>query len=82
MLSTMHSQPEIKITSDQNPSIINLFYNKTKGSVDTLDKMVRSFSTKCMTRKWPLDLFYMIDVSAINAFIVGKRMNHANATFL
>ena len=41
MLSTMHSQPEIESTSDQKPSII-LFHNKTKGGVDTLDKMVKS----------------------------------------
>ena len=41
MLSTMHSQPEIESTLDQKPSII-LFHNKTKGDVDTLDKMVRS----------------------------------------
>ena len=41
MLSTMHSQPEIESTSDQKPSII-LFHNKTKSSVDTLHKMVRS----------------------------------------
>ena len=41
MLSTMHSQPEIGSSSDQKPSII-LFLNKTKGGVDTLDKMVRS----------------------------------------
>ena len=41
MLSTMHSQPEIESTSDQKPSII-LFYSKTKGGVDTLDRKVRS----------------------------------------
>ena len=41
MLSTMHSQPAIESTSDQKPSII-LFYSKTKGDVDTLDRKVRS----------------------------------------
>jgi len=59
MLSTMQSQPEIESTSDQKPSII-LFYNKTKGDVDTLDRMLRSYSIKCMTRRWPLVLFYNI----------------------
>ena len=70
MLSTMHSQPEIKSTSDQKPSII-LFYNRTKGGVDPLDRMVRSYSTKRMARRRPLVLFYnMIDVSTINVFII------------
>ena len=45
----IRSQPEIESTSDQKLSII-LFYNKTKGGVDTLDRMVRSYSTKRMTR--------------------------------
>ena len=72
----MHSQPEIEITSDQNCSII-LFYKKTKGSVDTLDRMVRSYSIKCTPRKWSLALFYnVIDVRAINAFTFEKK--HAN----
>ena len=80
MISTMHSQPKIDITSDQNPSII-LFYNKTKGSVDTLDKLVRSYPTKRMTQKRPLAFIcYMIDVSAINKFVVWKGINHVNAT--
>ena len=56
MLLTMHSQPEIESTSDQKTSIF-LFYNKTKGGVDTLDRMLRSYSIKHMTRRWPLVLF-------------------------
>ena len=78
MLSTMHSQPEIKSTLNQKPSII-LFWNKTKGVLDTLDRMVRLYSTKRMTRRWPLILFYnMIDVTAINAFIIWQEINHEN----
>ena len=78
MLSTMHSHPEIGITSDQNPSII-LFYKKIKSRVHTLDKFVRSYSTKCMTQKWH-SLSTIIDVSAINAFVIWKGINYVNAT--
>ena len=79
MLSTMHSQPEIESPSDQKPSII-LFHNKTKGGVGTLDRMLRSYSIKRMTRRWPLVLFYnMLDVSAINAFMQG--INHDDGLF-
>ena len=80
MLSTMHSQPEIDITSDQNLSII-LLYNKIKGTVDTSDKLVRSYYAKRMTRKRPLAfIYYMIDVIAINAFVSWKEIIHENAT--
>ena len=79
MLSTMHSHPEIESTLDQKPSII-LFHNKTKGGVGTLDRMLRSYSIKGMTRKWPIVLFHnMIAVSTINAFMQG--INHDGGLF-
>ena len=56
MLSTMPSRPEIEGTSDQKPRII-LFHNKTKGVVGTLDRMLRSYSIKRMTKRWPLVLY-------------------------
>ena len=78
ILSMMHSQPTIEITSDQKPSII-LFYKKTESDIDTLDGMVRSYSTKRMTRRWPLVLLYnRINVSAINAFIIWQGIDHEN----
>ena len=76
MLSRMHSHPETESTSDQKPNNI-LFYNKIKGGVDTLDRMVRSYSTKRTTRRWPLVSFYnMIVVSVINAFIIWQGIIH------
>ena len=74
----MHSHPEIESALNQKPRII-LFYNKTKGAVDTLNRIIRSYSTKRMTRIWPLVLFYnTIDVSRINALIIWQGINHAN----
>ena len=55
---------------------------QNKNGVDTVDRMVRSYSTKCMTRRWLLVLFYsMVDVSAINAFIIWQEINHKNVNF-
>ena len=72
MLSTMHIvSQKSKALSDQKPSII-LFHSKTKGGVGTLDRILRSYFIKRMTRRWPLVLFYsMIYVSTINAFMQG-----------
>ena len=45
--------------------------------MDTLDKMVRSYSTNNTTQRWPLVLFYnVINVSTINAFIIWQGINH------
>ena len=79
MLSTMHSLPEIESTSDQKPSII-LFYNKAKGGVETLDRMLRSYFIKRMTRRWPLVILYnRIDVSTINVFFIWQGINYKNS---
>lgn len=41
----------------------------TRGGVDTLDKMLRGFSCKRKTNRWPMVLFYnMVDVAAFTAF--------------
>ena len=72
------SHPEIESAFNQKPSII-LIYNKTKIDVDILNKIIRSYSTKRMTRMWPLVLFYnTTDVSTITALIIWQGINHAN----
>ena len=46
-----------------------------------MDQMVRCYSTKRMTRRWPVAVFYnMIDVSALNAFILWIYVCGADAT--
>ena len=43
--------------------------------------MVRTYSCKRMTRRWPVALFYnMIDVGAIKAFIVWLALNGENSS--
>ena len=37
-----------------------LFYNSTKGAVDTLDKMVHAYTVKRKTQRWPLVMFFNI----------------------
>ena len=82
MPSMIDSQKALRIrivsTSDQKPSII-LFYKKTKGGIDTSNGMVRSYSTKRMTRRCPLVLLYnKINASAINAFIIWQEIDRGN----
>jgi len=37
-----------------------VFYNQTKGGVDTCDQMVKSMTVKRKTNRWPLIIFYRI----------------------
>jgi len=73
-MSTLHRNAEISTREDKKPSMI-LEYNATKGGVDNLDKVTGSYSTKRMTARWPLVIFYnIIDVSACNAFVIWTEI--------
>jgi hypothetical protein len=50
LLSSMHKGEEISDRADRKPEII-MFYNRTKGGVDTMDQMVSTYTTKRMTRR-------------------------------
>ena len=79
MLSTMHSLPEIASNYAKKKPEIILYYNSTKSGVDILDRMVRTYTCKRMTRRWTVTLFYnMIDVSAVNAYIVWQQLHGEN----
>ena len=79
MLSTMHSLPEIASNSAEKKPEVILYYNSTKCGVDILDRMVRTYTCKRMTRRWPVALFYnMIDVSAVNAYVIWQQSNGKN----
>ena len=50
----------------QKPSVIT-FYNKTKGGVDTTDKLCASYNVARDARRWPVVIFFaMINMSGIN----------------
>jgi len=50
LLSSMHTDAQISNREDKKPEII-LNYNRSKGSVDTLDQMVETYSTKRKSRR-------------------------------
>ncbi|KAJ8386982.1 hypothetical protein AAFF_G00161590 [Aldrovandia affinis] len=72
LMSTLHKNDEISTRGDHKPNMI-LDYNATKGGVDNLDKVTGTYSTKRMTARWPLVIFFnIIDVSAYKE--LGKAL--------
>ena len=62
--------------SSNRPEAI-LLYNKTKGGVDSVDKLVSSYSVSRGTRRWPLVIFFMMmNVAAINAYVIYRKNNN------
>lgn len=73
LLSTMHDDKAVddnSVSFKKKPEIIK-YYNKTKGGVDTMDQMVRTYSCKRRTRRWPMVLWYnVLDVATLNAYTI------------
>ncbi|XP_032410286.1 piggyBac transposable element-derived protein 4-like [Xiphophorus hellerii] len=70
ILSSMHSVVETEDTTRRKPNTIKQ-YNKAKCGVDVMDQMVREYSVRAGTRRWPVAVFYnMIDMAALNAHVL------------
>ncbi|KAJ8394926.1 hypothetical protein AAFF_G00040490 [Aldrovandia affinis] len=59
LLSTMHDDKAVDDKSVKKKPEMIQYYNKTKGGVDTMDQMVRTYSCKRRTRRWPMVLWQM-----------------------
>ena len=90
LLSSMHHAKDISNEDHRKPEII-LFYNSTKGGVDTVDQMVRYYSCRIKTSRWPLAFFMnCLDIAAVNALVIwfckdpswNARKSHRRRLFL
>ena len=49
----MHSAPVVNENEAKKKPEEILYYNSTKGGVDTADEVLRCYSTKAASRRWP-----------------------------
>ncbi|KAL6473223.1 hypothetical protein MHYP_G00194110 [Metynnis hypsauchen] len=70
ILSSMHSMVETGDTQKKKPNTVT-DYNSLKCGVDVMDQMVRKYTVRSGTRRWPVAVFYnLIDISALNAHVL------------
>lgn len=50
VLSTMHDKPDVSDGEKKEPDVV-LFYNATKGGVDTMDKLALTYTTKRASKR-------------------------------
>ena len=55
----MHGYHSNLTREDGKSDVIN-FYNETKSGVDTLDKVIRGYSSKRKYRRWPCHIFFTL----------------------
>lgn len=72
LLSTMHRVDAIDRTTGKPDMIID--YNRTKGGVDTVDKLCAAYNCARITRRWPMVIFYgALNIAGINAYVIYKN---------
>ncbi|KAI5087140.1 dual specificity protein phosphatase 26 isoform X1, partial [Silurus meridionalis] len=70
VLSTRHREAAVTEGPKAKPDIIT-YYNRCKGGVDNLDKVVATYSCRRKTKRWPQTLFFnMMDISGYNAYVI------------
>ncbi|KAJ8941259.1 hypothetical protein NQ314_010457 [Rhamnusium bicolor] len=87
LMSTMH-QDGIVSHMDQKKSEIILEYNRTKGGVDNLNKLVRTYSSKRKTKRWKMVVFFnTLGIGALVIWLLihpdwNKGKKHRRRLFL
>ena len=73
LLSSQHNTQAVSTEEHAKPDII-LDYNKSKGAVDSADKMLKEFSCHRISKRWPFVLLtHIINVCALNAYVLYQR---------
>ena len=73
LLSSLHHEHKIDGPDNKfKPDVIN-YYNSTKSGVDVLGKLLREYTCRRSTRRWPLSLFLnYVDIAAYNALVIWQ----------
>lgn len=76
LLSTEHNDDKISGEKTNYKPDIVLQYNKTKGAVDTTDKLAKEFTTQRKSNRWPMAIFFhLLDIGGINAYKLWMLKN-------
>ena len=81
LLSSMHNVERVEEKDSKRPLEAILFYNETKGGVDTADEMLRGYSTTAASRRWPLAAFFnLLDIACLDAYVICKDVGIKNVS--
>ncbi|GBP30941.1 PiggyBac transposable element-derived protein 4 [Eumeta japonica] len=82
LLSSMHHAAHIDpYSNDQQKPEIIMYYNSTKGGVDTNDHLCGTYSVGRRTKRWPLAIFFhLINVTGINALVIHRANTDKSST--
>ena len=76
LLSSLHEDVQVHMNENpkKKPETV-MFYNHNKVAIDVVDQMLRKYSTRTASRRWPLHvLFNIIDMALSNSWIIYKNV--------
>ena len=73
VLSTMNHDDNFDVET-RKPEIM-MAYNATKGGVDSMNQMCHAVTTKRKTNRWPMLLFYVLDLASIAVLVLWHKVN-------
>lgn len=80
VLSTMHCHPTVDTTAKRKPDMIH-YYNHHKCGVDCADSMLRLYSSRCATRRWPVAVWEnLLDIAVLNSWVCFKEASGSNVS--
>ena len=68
IISTQHREPLVSTDGKKKPEV--MFYNETKGGVDTIDQLIGTYTCRMVTRLFPVAVLMLLDVAALNAWVI------------
>ena len=81
LLSSMHNVERVEEKDPKRRPETILFYNETKGGVDTADEMIRRYSAKAASMRWPLAAFFnLLDIVCLDAYVICKDVGIENVS--
>ena len=73
LLSSLHTASVVNENEAKKKPEAILHHISTKGDVDNADEMLRCYSTKATSRRWPLAAFFdLLDIISLNTFVIDK----------
>ena len=77
LLSSMYSLADVDASDEKKKSEMILFYNANKVGVDCFDQMAHLYTTRSVSRRWPITVWgNILDIAAINSYILYKKISH------
>ena len=75
LLSSRHDLADVDTSNENKKPEMILFYSANKLGVACFDQMARLYTTRSVSRRWPVAIWgNILDITAINSYVLYKKI--------